>query len=212
MMDNLENLIESLADEMQPVKKAPHPSRIWLQWVGGAAVYVLAALLISGHRHDLAAALHAPLFLAEIGSLVLIVCTTALSAALLAYPDQYQRSGVVLLPAAAFALFALAMGMAFVADSPPSPPPVHSYQCTLSILLLSILPMFWAFFTLRKLASTHGRSAGMVAVLYAFGTGALWLRLEEQTHSIAHVLEWHYLPMLGAGIVGILLGRAFLRW
>ena len=211
-MEDIENLIESLAGEIGPVKQGPHPALIWIKWVGGAAAYVVAALLVSGHRADLAMRLHSPLFLAEIALLVLIVCTTALSASLLAFPDLYQRSGAVALPAAAFALFALTMALSFAADNPPSPPPVHSYQCTLSILLLSLLPMLWAFHTMRKLASTHFRFAGAIVSLYAFGIGALWLRLEEQTDSIVHVLEWHYLPMLGVGILGVLAGRALLKW
>ncbi len=212
MTENLEDLIESLASEIRPAKKAPHPVQIWMKWVGGAAAYVILALLISGHRPDLALKLHSPLFLAEIALLVLVVCSTALSASLLAFPDMYQKSGAALLPAASFALFALVMALAFASDNPPSPPPVHSYQCTLSILLFSLLPMFWAFHTVRKLASTHCRFAGAIASLYAFGTGALWLRLEEHTDSIAHVLEWHYLPMLGVGMMGVLLGKAFLKW
>lgn len=212
MTENLEDLIESLAGEIRPAKRAPHPVQIWMKWVGGAAAYVMVALLISGHRPDLALRLHSPLFLAEIGALVLVICSTALSASLLAFPDLYQRRGVALLPAASFALFALVMAISFASDNPPSPPPVHSYQCTLSILLLSLLPMFWAFYTVRKLASTHWRFAGAIASLYAFGTGALWLRLEEHTDSITHVLEWHYLPMLGVGVLGVLLGRALLKW
>ncbi|HTY98673.1 MAG TPA: NrsF family protein, partial [Rhodocyclaceae bacterium] len=61
-------------------------------------------------------------------------------------------------------------------------------------------------------ASTHGRWAGSIAVLAAFSVGALWLRLHEVNDSIAHVVIWHYLPMLAAGSLGFGLGKRLLKW
>jgi hypothetical protein len=65
---------------------------------------------------------------------------------------------------------------------------------------------------MRKYASTHYRLAGSVALLFSFSVGALWLRLHEMTDSIVHVIEWHYLPMLVIGIVGLWLGQRLLKW
>jgi hypothetical protein len=42
--------------------------------------------------------------------------------------------------------------------------------------------------------------------------GALWESLHEQTDSIIHVVEWHYLPMIGFGIIGMWLGKKALKW
>lgn len=212
MMEDMEDLIESLANDAAPVKPALHPFLAWTGWTGMAVAYVFVALLISGHRPDLASKLHSPLFLAEVSLLFAITCTTALSAVLLSFPDLYQRERIALLPLLAFAGFALVMFLAWQADNPPSPLPVHSYQCTLSITLVALMPTVWTFYFMRKFASTHARWAGAVAVLHAFSMGALWFRLYEQTDSIAHVLEWHYLPMLAIGIAGFLLGKAMLKW
>jgi len=38
------------------------------------------------------------------------------------------------------------------------------------------------------------------------------LRLYEQTDSIMHVIEWHYLPMIVFGIIGMWLGKTALKW
>ncbi len=212
MMESIEDLIESLAGDAEPVRPARNPFLTWLKWTGMAAAYVFFALLISGHRNDLAERLHSPIFIAEMASLVFMVCSAALSASLLSFPDLYQRGRIVYLPLLSAACFAVVMMVAWRLDNPPSPLPVHSYQCTLSIALLSLLPMFSIFRSLRKNASTHAGWAGVNAVLYAFGTGAIWLRLEEATNSIAHVLEWHYLPMLLVGIIGLWLGKKLLKW
>jgi hypothetical protein len=65
---------------------------------------------------------------------------------------------------------------------------------------------------MRKFASTHHCWAGGIALLAAFSVGALWLRLYEQTDSIMHVIEWHYLPMIFIGLAGMWLGRRILKW
>jgi hypothetical protein len=119
---------------------------------------------------------------------------------------------LALVPAGMFALLWLVILLAWQADHPPAPLPVHSYQCTLSIALVALPPAVWTFVVLRRYASTHYNWAGSIAVLSAFSLGALWLRLHEVNNSIRHVIEWHYLPMIAAGMVGVWLGKRVLRW
>ena len=211
-MSNIDELIGKLAQDSAAVKRAPHPFLLSLEWMAAALLYLAVALLISGTRYGLWLELHNPWFAAEIAALAGILITTALSAALLSYPDLHQKRSIAYAPAAAFALFALVLWFAWRADSPPAPLPVHSYQCTISITLLSLLPAAWTFYVMRRYASTHSRWAGAIAFLFAFSVGALWLRLYEQNDSIMHVIRWHYLPMAGVGIVGMGLGKRFLKW
>ena len=139
-------------------------------------------------------------FVAEIAALLGVFIVTSLSTALLAFPDLHQKRRLAFAPVVAFTLFLGVMFFAWRADNPPSPLPVHSFECTLSIALMTLLPAAWAFYSLRKFASTHYRLAGSAALLSAFSVGALWLRLHEDTNSIAHLVEWHYLPMLFIGL------------
>jgi len=211
-MEDIDKLINKLAQDTAPVKRAPHPFLLSIEWIVVAVFYIAASLMISGTRHDLWAELHNTWFAAEIVALVGIFISTSLSAALLSYPDMHQKRHIALAPAAMFALFVLVMFFSWRADNPPSPLPVHSVECTLSISLLSILPAIWTFYVMRKFASTHSHWAGGIALLFAFSIGALWLRLYEQTDSIIHVIEWHYLPMIGVGILGMWLGKVVLKW
>lgn len=211
-MADIEQLVESLAADATQLAPAAHPFALALKWIGAGAAYLAVALAAAGLRPDLAHALHNPLYLAELGMLLLIFLTTALSAALLAFPDLHQKRALAYSPALLFALFVVLMLFAWHADSPPAPLPVHSWQCTLSILLVSLLPAAWTFYAMRRYASTHYRWAGSTAVLSAFSLGALWLRLHEVNDSIYHVLLWHYLPMLAVGFFGVWLGKKLLRW
>lgn len=211
-MGNIDELIAKLSQDTATVKRAPHPFLLSIEWMVGAVFYLAVALMIFGARNDLWLEFHKPWFAAEIAALFGIFISTSLSAALLSYPDLHQKRRIAFAPITAFALFMLVMFFTWHADNPPAPLPVHSYECTRSIALLSLLPAAWMFYVLRKSASTHTHWAGSIAFLFAFSVGALWERFHEQTESITHVFEWHYLPMIGFGIIGMWLGKVVLKW
>ncbi len=211
-MADIDELVARLAREAAPVQPAPHPFKLSLQWMAAAAAYLFVSLALTGLRPQLLEKLHNPWFAAEILALLGIFVVTSLSAALLAFPDLHQKRRLAFAPLVPFALFLTVMFFAWRADSPPAPLPVHSFECTLSITLMMLLPAVWTFYSMRKFASTHYRLAGSVALLSAFSVGALWLRLHEVNDSILHVVEWHYLPMLAIGLLGLWLGKLVLKW
>ena len=213
-MRDFEQLVAALAGDAAAttLRRAPHPYLLSLKWLGAAAAYLAIALTLSGLRPDLALVFGQTWFGAEIIALALVLVATSFSAALLAFPDLYQQRGLALAPLGAFALFLLVLLFAWRADSPPAPLPVHSFRCTVDITLLALLPAAWTFLSMRRLASTHCRWAGSIAVLHAFSVGALWLRLSEANDSIVHVMAWHYLPMLAVGMLGLWLGKRIFSW
>jgi hypothetical protein len=211
-MDNIEQLIAGLSKDAQAVKPAPRPWLLGLKWLAVAAAYIIVTLIISGTRPDLLLQFHKPWFVAEVVLLVGILVTTALSAAILVFPDLHQQRRTAFAPVWMFALFALVLFFSWLADDPPAPLPMHSFKCTLSIFIFSLLPSAGIFYAMRQFASTHLRLAGIVAVLFAFSTGALGLRLHEMTDSITHLIEWHYLPMIAVAALGWLLGKKLLKW
>ena len=211
-MGNIDALIDQLAQDTAPVRPAPHPFMLSAKWMIAAFAYLLVSLLISGLRPDLMIKLHEPWFIAEIAALVGIFIATSLSAALLSFPDLHQMRRAAFAPVIMFALFALVMFFAWRADNPSAPLPVHNFECTISITLLSLLPIFWTFLKMRKLASTHYHLAGCCTLLFAFSIGAIWLWLHDINDSIMHVVQWHYLPMIAFGLVGLWLGKVMLKW
>lgn len=211
-MDNIDQLVQTLSRDVTAVKRAPHPFLLSLKWLALAAAYLAVSLAVSGVRADLPQKLHEPWFLAEIIVLFAIFLSTALSAAVLAFPDAYQKRGLAFIPVWLSGLFVLVMLKAWSIDNPPSPLPVHSFECTLSIIMMSFLPAIAIFHVMRKFASTHQRLSGSIAVLFAFSIGALWLRLYENTDSIIHLVEWHYLPLVAFSAAGVWLGKVLLKW
>ena len=211
-MENIDDLVARLAQDVSTVKPVLHPFILSLKLIGDAMIYLVVLLALSGLRPDWPVKFHNPWFVAEITALLGTFLSTVLSATLLGFPDQYQKRNLVWVPIWVFVLFLLILFCAWRADSPPAPLPIHSFECTLGIMLIALLPSMWTFYTMRKYASTHYRLAGSVALLSSFSVGALWLRLHEMTDSIVHVVEWHYLPMLAIGIAGLWLGKYLLKW
>jgi hypothetical protein len=211
-MENIDDLVARLAQDAAAVKPAPHPFLLSLKWMGAAAIYLAVSLALSGLRPDWFERLHNTWFAAELVALLAIFIVTSLSAALLAFPDLHQKRTLVFAPVLPFAAFLLVMFFAWQADSPPAPLPVHSFECTIGIMLMALLPAVWTFYSMRSYASTHYHWAGSVALLSAFSVGALWLRLHEANDSISHVIVWHYLPMLVIGLIGMWLGKRLLKW
>lgn len=211
-MGNIDELVEALARDAAAVKPAPHPFRLAAQWLAGAAAYIAISLAVSGLRPDWMAKLGDPWFVAELALLLAILAATALSGALLSFPDLHQKRRVAFAPVIVLALFTLIVAFSWQAASPPAPLPLHSFQCTGSIALFALLPAAWMFYGMRQFASTHYRLAGAIALLYAFSSGAVWLRLHELNDSLLHVIQWHYLPMAGVGLLGLWLGKVLLKW
>jgi len=211
-MENIDDLISRLAQDGQTVKSAPHPFVLSLKWMGVALIYLVVLLAIFGVRPDWADKLQNPLFATEIAALLAVFATTTFAAALLVFPDIHQKGRLAFAPLASFMLFVLAMYLSWQSDAPPASLPVHGIECTLGITVMALLPSIWTFYFMRNYASTHCRLAGSVALLSSFSIGALWLRLYEVNDSILHVIEWHYLPMLVIGIIGLLLGKKILKW
>lgn len=209
---DVNSLIEQLAEEAAPIRPSSHAYQQCVKWLAGFTVYVGALLFFFLPRPDLVAKFASPFFVLEILSLVAMVATTSLSAALLSFPDLMQKRRLAFAPLLSFAAFVVALATEYVADRPRSPEPEHEMLCTLCITLFSLLPAIWLFHTLRKAATVHAGIAGYIATLCAFSIGSLTLRLSEQTDSISHLLHFHYIPMLLMSFAGIALGRRLLKW
>lgn len=211
-MSNTDQFITTLADSAGHVKPARSPWFIAARWVIVCTLYMAVIILLSGMRPDILAKLHWPIFAAEIGMLVSIFLTTALTAAILAFPDMHGMRRLAYLPLVFFGLFIAVIFRAWQMDVPPAPLPGHSHECTVAIMGYALLPGAWLFLTIRRFASTHAMLAGAVAVLAAFSVGALILRFIERTDSMEHIILWHYVPMIAVGFGGLFLGKKFLKW
>ena len=212
-MNKSDELITELSGKLKPVKALQHPFLTTLKWAAGATLYLAMLIAYATIRQDFGAKLSSPLFSLEIFLLCAMVLTSGLSVAVLSFPDVYQKRWAMYAPLATLVLFCAVLALEWLEDMPPSLMPNHSgLECLVSIVCYSLAPACFIFYRLRKMANTHGALAGFVAILGAYSIGCLALRVSENTNSIRHLVEWHYVPMLLFSTLGLWLGKKFLKW
>jgi hypothetical protein len=212
MMESTDKLIASLAETASPVRQSEPPTVLFARWFIGALVYVALVLAFMKLRPDIFTKIGSPVFAAELVTLVFVIASSAFSAALLSFPDMFQKRDLAFTPLIAIIGFGIVLALEYAGEPQPDLGQPHGEECLLCITLLSLLPAAFMFYTLRRQAGVHYYISGAVSLIFASGVGALALRLSENTDSMNHILQWHYLPMIGFGVIGILLGRIVLKW
>ena len=141
-----------------------------------------------------------------------MIVTSAISAALLTFPDRYQKRWLAFSPSLTFGLFIVVMGLAWLSDTTSAPMTANGWQCAMEITVIALIPTVWLFYSMKNHASTHPYLTGSTALLFAFATGAISLRMGEETNSIIHIMQWHYPLLMIAVLFGGYLGKRWLRW
>lgn len=211
MSDNTNQLIARLATETSAVKPVSLRA-LCGRWMAGFAAYTALLIAVTGVSPELSAALSRPLFVMEIALLAALVISAALTAGLLSFPDNYQYRKILWLPLPLLAAFIAVMGAAWMENPADLPHNSHGLECLSCISFYALIPGAWLFWQMRKMASTQGAIAGAAVVIATFSMGSLVLRLLEAGDSIPHMLQWHYLPMLVAALIGYALGKKLLKW
>lgn len=215
-MTNTSDLIARLSSEAEISKPLREPAYWAVRLLAILVLYGVATQLFLGLRPDLAMQFTRPLFVLEIGLLVVLMITSILAAILAMYPDAYQKPQLLKLPYGAFLLLVCLVTFQLLMphDERMVMPQLgaHGMECALCIASIALIPSALVFALLRKGASVRQLQAGSFAVLAASAIGCLTLRLAEANDSLMHLTSWHYLPTLLFAIMGSFLGKLMLRW
>lgn len=208
-----EDLIHGLSADLRPVRPARHPAASTLLWCGVAVAVILAAVLVSGPRPDLAARLAAGFDLPQI----LIATATGVMAAFaafqLALPERDGRWALLPIPAAAAWL--ATMGWGCLQDALRLGPEALRIGVSLPCLVFIAglgLPLTVAMLWLARHAAWL--RAGPVAALGGLSAAALasvGLSLIHHLDAAMMVLVWHGVSVLVVAGVASLLGPRLMR-
>lgn len=215
---NTDDFISELAKESKAVKPLlPAVARTAL-WIGFSLAYFIGLILVLGVRADVMVKFHEGIFVAEIllaGSVGILAAYVACCACL---PDMNQQDELRFTP---FVLFSILVVLLAVAHVNAETDPMGSlflqcltkgYDCTWHILLFSLIPGVILFFMMWRAAAVHAYWAGSMAVLAVTSFGYVAMRFLEANDVVAHILIWHYFPMLFMALLGMLIGKRILRW
>ena len=214
-MSGINQTIETLIADAAPVKPMPHPLQTFAIWLLVTSIATFLLVLLSSPRPDLVQQLHAPLFVAEVITLIVMILSASFATVWLCFPDLRQHKSVVYLPLIPFCVYvgltiyrALHPEMSTILDDDKD----NEWACIICITMYSLVPTVWMFYTLRRHATIYPRLAGALSLLTAASIGLLVLKFVEGNDSIFHLLQWHILPILVLGVFGTFMGKKFLSW
>jgi hypothetical protein len=206
-------LIAELAETLEAVRAMKARDGLMLVALA-AAVTVLAVWLAVGIREGITTGSASPFFFITNGLLLVLAMAATAVAVALAGPSIGRRTDaatwaiamVGILPLTALAS-ALPFGESVSLLIDP-----HSFYCLVSAVAASLLSFAVLAAWLRRGAPVSTPAAGLFAGVAAGAIGSFAYGLSCQIDTLAHLGVWHVLPVLVAGLAGLLLLPRIIHW
>ncbi len=215
--DDEMDIISSLTSDLKPVKRQ---RPVWLR---AAFALVAAALLIRvvssffGSPGMPLSEMMTPAFAVEMGLFSLAGIMAVIAALRLSKPDVKIRPlTYILLGLPLLILIGIHFYGYMQMSSISLVEHAHEHDTFLheitDLFFIIALPTAMLFYMVGRGAPTFKMWAGYSIVLATACFGAVALRMFCGMDHGAHLLLFHYLPVLGFSVIGIALGRFLLRW
>lgn len=208
-----EDLIHSLADSAEPVKRLAHPVLRATVWLSASLAYFGLVLMVVGVREDLALRASDPRYLIEIAAALLTSVTAAAAAFCAGSPGRPMWERYAPLPFLMVWLGNLSEGCwRQWVQTGPDGRLTFDLMCLEAIFALSLIPALMILVMIKRGAPIAPMSTTGLATLAATALSAAVLRLFHAQDVSLMLLVWQFgSAMLLAG-VEFLLGRVVLRW
>lgn len=213
-----DELIETLANELTPVRPRQAFALYALYWLVLAAIIgIIAVLVLGGIRHNLPAALSNSFFLAQNACAIAALLFSLCAAFLLAIPDR-KPSRIALVAISFSAVFWIAMIALNLAGAS-----VHSLaedwhasgtlqHCIRNFILIGVFPFLALLFMVRRAASTFPGLTGLSVFIAAASLSAVCMRVLCPVDEASHIVLSHDLPVLVISVLGWVIGGKLLKW
>ena len=209
-----EQLIRTLARDVEPVRPLRRPSLRATAWAAGAALYLGAVILVMSPRDDFGARIQDPRFLIE-QCAALLMGVSAAAAALASVVPGYRRR-VLLLPLAPFTAWLGIIGFGAWRDLQSFGQGSLLFQadwgCVVTVLATASVPAVAMVHMLRRGAPLTPHLTLGLGVLAAAGLGNVGVCLFHPDVSNLVVLVWHAGTVVLLAAVAAWAGPRLLRW
>lgn len=208
-------LISMLARGPTAADSSTATRRICAAAAAGLAVAAAAMLAILGPRADIASATSMPMFWLKLAVPLSLAIAFLVASTRLARPAGRARGPWTVVVATLGILWAAA---AFaLAIAPPSQrvamvAGTSALSCVGSIALLSLPLLVAVSMTLRTLAPTRSRAAGLAAGGLSGGMAALVYAVHCSEMALPFLAVWYVVGIFLPAAVGAVLGPRLLRW
>jgi len=211
-------LIDSLTQDLRPVRP------LWAPVIRATIMSVLALIFVTGMiailggpRADWLTVATNPLLMS--GDILMLAAgfMSCVAAFTLAVPDTKIRKHVIVLLSAATVIW---IGICLYAAASLTPQAMSaeiadmgkSSACVKALIFMSIAPLVVSFFMVARAVPIWRGWTGYALTLSMASFGAFGMRFFCPSDSYAHLLLWHFLPVIVLSVLGGVLGRIILRF
>jgi len=190
-MATTEDLIDSLAGRLTPVRRLRPPTIRALGWIALATLVIVLLALLRGLRVDLREQLREPAYWVQVGGAWLTGATATLAAFEISLPDRSRLWAALPLPAAALWLYGFAFGcLAHWIAIPAGAPIVEDSVRCLETIVMATVPLALALWLmLRRARPLRPGGTAWVAALAVAG-------FADVAHLLLHVVQASLLVLL----------------
>ena len=212
------DLVSKLVDDLKPVKQLPSAKCCSIYWSGMAAFLVaVAVIVLGGVRPDFLDVIRRPVFLFENTAMLVAGLLAASVAFQLRVPQAVITRPIKGLLATASAIWVFEVIRCYINAGDLGTEARldfahYIHDCLIDLTLIMVIPAAFMFFMLKKGATTQALWAGYAALLATASFAALGMRYLCPVDDPAHLLIWHFLPVLAYAMIGPIVGRYLLRW
>src|SRR6478752_7290591 len=202
-------LIDRLVRDATPVRPLASPVVRLARWTLAASLCLASGVAWVHLRHDIGETLWTASFLVQAGLLIGAALLAAAAALVVSVPGAEPTPATRWLPLLAIIAWAGWLLAAIIGQPEESRVwwPTPAPQCGVDISLLGLLPGVLLWSLVRRAAPLRPAWTGLLATLTAAAVGALGTQLICSNNGAAHLLFWHFGPVLFLTAVGIQLGR-----
>lgn len=208
----VDNLIDGLTADLQPIQALPHPFSRALLWILGGVLYLVGFVLIMALRADVGIMIVEPAAITELVFSLSLFLSGAFASAWLSVPDKRGQPWVGRLPVIFGVGFGLWIAGRAFADPGEIMPHLDLHHCMGTCVLAGFGPALLIGWASHKGATTAPILMAVANILFVTGIGLIGLKLTCDDDSVGHMLLMHLGPFILAGFLIGLLARRLYRW
>lgn len=211
MATNTDNLIDSLASELQEVKCACHPLKTALPWFIFAIIYLAFAIAVLGIRPDFSDRLLDSSYLFELVLVMLMSISATFSSLWLCFPDMRGQRWMLAVPISLFAILMIWLGLRTTMHLDHAP---HVYWsgCINEALIFGLLPALTLALLAARGKTTQPQMMSFMNTIAIGGLGYLGLRITCSMEDMGHIMIYHFAPYIFIGFAIAAAGIKIYRW
>ena len=209
--NNIDDLIGSLTDELEPVKPMGCPARRIVPWVVVSVVFVVGCVFSMGTRHDISTLFTNHIFLFEMVLMTLTFIGAALSSSYLCVPDMQGQKWLIPTTLTSAGIFVLWSAIRFFIED-GAMPHLEFEHCMGEGAFMAIVPVAILIFMLKQGTTTRPYLMMSMNVLAIAALGFVALRFTCPIDTVARATLSHLLPYIALGAVLGLLARRLYKW